>query len=335
MKYLSCLLLESGMAFGRNDVKPCTPGYKIYWARKYKGEPFDADKYLALRNKYVEMMKKGKIPKQCVGCSNLEEKDWPDEPGVEFIVVGNETKCSCNCYYCWFSKKKGYYNNFKSYDIMPILNALKEKNLLRHTTFDIVGGECTEYPKEKLDNLINFAIKNDYWLHFFSSGIFYSESIAEAMHKSKANIVVSIDSGTKKTYEKIKRIKAFDKVWKNMKKYAQAGTQDSFCKKGYVILKYIIIPGVNDNLTELKKFAQRAKKSGCKWIRIAVEYNWWNENNQKPMPKNLWQLLDFTEECKKDFHIDYIENAIYLWRKRMIEDENFTGINPCENSKGC
>ena len=212
MKYLSCLLLESGMAFGRCDVKPCTPGNKIFWAKDYYGQPFDADAYLKLRNEYVDMMKRGEIPEQCVGCSNLEERDWPDEPGVEFIAIANETKCSCNCYYCWFADEKDYYNKFRSYDVMPILQSLKDKNLLRHTTLDIVGGECTEYPKEQLDTMINFALENGLWLHFFSSGINYSESIAEAMHKTRANIVVSIDSGTKKMYEKIKRVKAFDRV---------------------------------------------------------------------------------------------------------------------------
>ena len=335
MKYVSCLLLESGMALGRDDVKPCTPGNKIFWAENYRGEPFDSDKYLELRNKYVEMMKKGDIPEQCVGCSNLEEKDWPEEPGIEFIAVASETKCNCDCYYCFFAKDKKYWNSFKGYDVMPILKSLNEKKLLRHTTLDIVGGECTEYPKEKLDEFIQFALDNGCWLHFFTSGITYSESIAYAMSKSRANIVVSIDSGTKKTYEKIKRVKAYERVWENMEKYSRAGVQDARCNKGYVILKYIIIPGVNDSLRELKAFVKKAKSVGCKWIRIAVEYNWWNENNEKPMPENLWELLDYSEECKKDFKVDYIENAIYLWRKRMAEDKNFNGKNPCADLAGC
>ncbi len=335
MKYVSCLLLESGMAFGRNDVKPCTPGYKIYWAKEYYGQPFDADAYLELRNKYVDMMKRGEIPEQCVGCSNLEEKDWPEEPGVEFIVIGNETKCSCNCYYCWFAEKKDYYNKFRSYDVMPILTALKEKNLLRHTTFDIVGGECTEYENGKLEDIVKFAMDGDYWLHFFSSGIFYSEVIADAMKKSRANIVVSVDSGTKETYEKIKRVKTFDKVWENMAKYSRVGVQDDFCNKGYVILKYIIIPKVNDSLEEFNAFAKKAQECGCKWIRIAVEYKWWNENSDKQMPENLFEMLDLIESYRDCFKIDYIENAIYLWRKRMQQDKKFTGKNPCEDMVGC
>ena len=145
---------------------------------------------------------------------------------------------------------------------MPILTALKEKNLLRHTTFDIVGGECTEYENGKLEDIVKFAMDGDYWLHFFSSGIFYSEVIADAMKKSRANIVVSVDSGTKETYEKIKRVKTFDKVWENMAKYSRAGVQDDFCNKGYVILKYIIIPKVNDSLEEFIV-------PGCTWAIFA------------------------------------------------------------------
>lgn len=336
MKYVSCLLLESGMSVGMKDLRPCTPGNKIFWAKEYHGEPFDAEGYLKLRNHYVDMMKRGDIPEQCVGCSNLEEKDWPDEPGIEFISVASDTKCSCDCFYCWFAGKKEYFNTLKSYDFMPVLRALEEKKLLRHTTFDVCGGECTEYENGKLEALVDFVMKGEYWVHFLSSGIFYSDVIAKAMSNSRANIIVSVDSGTKETYEKIKRVKAYERVWENLAKYSAAGVQNTFCNKGYVILKYIIIPGINDSLDEFRAFAQKAKEIGCRWIRIAVEYNWWNENSNNPMPKNLFEMLDFVESYRNDFlKIDYIENAIYLWRKRMQEDTDFKGKNPCEDMVGC
>ena len=92
---------------------------------------------------------------------------------------------------------------------------------------------------------------------------------------------------------------------------------------------------MNDNFDEFKEFARRAKESGCKWIRIAVEYNWWNENSHNPMPKNLFAMLDLIETYKKDFIIDYIENAIYLWQKRAKEEPEFTGVNPCIHMVGC
>ena len=335
MKYVSCLLLESGMAFSTTAVKPCNPGSEIYWVREYHGEPFDVDKFIETRNHYVEMMKKGEIPHQCVGCSQLQEKEWPDEIGIDYIAIASETKCSCNCYYCRFSQDKKKWNSHKGYDVMPILRALNDRKLLRETTFDIVGGECTEYPKEELEEFIKFAVENRCWLHFFTSGIFYSESIAYAMNKSRANIVVSVDSGTKETYEKIKRVKAYDQVWENMARYQSESIKDKFCRKGYVILKYIIIPGVNDSLEELKCFAQKAKEVGCEWVWISVEYNWWNENKDNPMPENLWEVLDYFESCKKDFEIEYVENAIYLWRKRMTQDKNFTGQNPCCDMNAC
>lgn len=337
MKYVSCLLLESGMAFGKDDIRPCTcnPFGDIFWAKEYYGGPFNVEKYLSLRKKYTDMMKAGTPPEQCKGCYNLEYKDWNDEPSIEFIVIGNETKCSCNCFYCWFAEEKEYFNNYQAYDFMPILKTLQEHNLLKKTTLDIVGGECTEYPKGKLRDIIDFAKKNNCKMHFYSSGINFSEEIAEALNCSIASIVVSIDSGTKQMYEKIKRVKAFDRVWENMAKYAKAGTPNNEINKGFVILKYIIIPNLNDNIDEIKAFMQKAKEANCKKIRISVEYDWWRENCDKPMPQNLWKILDYTEECKKELNIEYIENAIYLWRKRMKEDKNYKGLNPCSDLIGC
>ena len=338
MRYTSCFLLEHAMAFGRNNVKPCTclQGYNLCWVKEYHGQPFDADAYLKLRQKYVDLLKKGIVPETCAGCANLEERDWSDEPGIEFIVVGNETKCSCDCFYCWFSEDKEYFNNFKSYNIMPILNSLKEKNLLKNLTIDVVGGECTEYKQGELEEIVNFILSDDnYFIHFFSSGMFYSELIAKVMSASKANIVVSVDSGTKETYEKIKRVKSFDKVWENMAKYSQAGVKDEFCQKGYVVLKYIIIPGINDNPEEFKAFVQKAKESGCVWIRISMEYQWWLANSDKPIPKHLFELLDLVETYRDDFKIEYVEDSFYLWQKRMLEDKSYTGKNPCLNKAGC
>jgi molybdenum cofactor biosynthesis enzyme MoaA len=336
MKYVSCLLLESGLAFTRlNEIKPCAPGSEIFWAKSYNGEPFDVDGYLRQRAEYIEMMKQGNPPEQCIGCSNLEERDWPEEPGIEYISISVETKCSCNCYYCVFSKNKEYYNNKRGYDIMPVLSFLRDRNLLRHTTLDIVGGECTEYPPEQLQALVNFVIENKLWCHFFSSGLFYSEIIAETLKETLSNIIVSIDAGTKELYEKIKNVNAYDRVWENMAKYSAVGVPDTFLNKGFVILKYIIIPGVNDSIDEIKLFAKKSKEAGCKWLRFSVEYEWWNQNSENTMDENLWKILDYTESLKQDFRVEYIENAIYLWRKRMIEDKNYAGVNPCENAVAC
>lgn len=335
MKYVSCFLLEHAINLDcMNNVKPCCTGENnatnaIFWMRNYNGEDFDVEKYINSRNHYIKLMREGNMPEQCKGCFNLENKDWDDNPKVKYIAIANETKCSCNCVYCHLADDKEYFDTYKSYNVMPVLNALKQYNLLNDTTMDIVGGECTEYQDGQLKEIIDFALNNNCWLHFFSSGIIYSKDIAKALHQSKANLCVSVDSGTKETYEKIKRVKAFDRVWQNLTDYSNSGVKNEITNKGYVILKYIIIPEINDNVEEIQNFLEKAKASGCSWVRFVVEYNWFMKNSNNPIPTHFWKLLDYIEANKKDLKVEYIENAIYLWQKRMEEDKNYSGKNPC------
>ena len=336
MEYVSCYSLEHALVFDRtNDIKPCCNSMSkfnnnIFYQKNYSGGFFDTDKYIEIRNKYIEMMMQGNIPEQCRGCFCLEKKNWDDEKFVETVCIANESKCSCDCFYCDFAEDKEYFNRRRSYNIMPVLKNLKEKNLLKNTCFTLAGGECTEYPDEYLKEIIDFALDSGGYLDIFSAGIKYSRHIEKAMSLGRANICVSIDAGTKETYERIKRVKAFDIVWENMRRYQAAALQQN--NWGRVRLKYIIIPGINDNIEELGAFIEKARQAHCFNIMLNVEYKWWRENCNKEIPSHLWKLLDFMEECRKDFDIEYFENSVYLWKKRMAQDKNYKGINPVQTA---
>ena len=79
-------------------------------------------------------------------------------------------------------------------------------------------------------------------------------------------MVVSLDSGCRKTYKKIKRVDAFDKVIENLKKYCSNPVA-----RDNITLKYILIPTVNDNIKEFKKFLDIAKMLEIKYIAIDIE----------------------------------------------------------------
>ena len=99
-----------------------------------------------------------------------------------------------------------------------------------------------------------------------------------------------MDAGYKKTWEKIKRVKGFDNVWNNLKKYIKAEKKNP---NAHVTIKYIIIPGINDNIKEVKEFIKRALKIGCKSIEINVEFFWMNENFDKPISAQLKEVLKY------------------------------------------
>ena len=80
-------------------------------------------------------------------------------------------------------------------------------------------------------------------------------------------------------------------------------------------LKYIIFPGYNDSLEECQAFINQCRKVGCKFIRLAVEYEWFNANKDN-IPLHLYDLLDFFDAHDKEFKIEYIEDAINLKKLR-------------------
>ncbi len=311
MKYVSCINIESGLVFLNNAVKPCAPGKEIFFMSDYKGEFLDVDKYLEVRNKYRNMFRSGQPPCQCQGCPCLQEKDWDDDNYVRYVGLNNHTKCSCNCVYCIFADDKKYWNNLKTYEIFPVLQDLAKRNLLKDTTIEVAGGECTEYKNKELERILDFVLENKFWLHLYSSGMFYSRAVETALNKSVANIIISVDSGTKETYKKIKRVNAHDKVWKNIANYIKKANIDESTNKGYVILKYIIFPGYNDTLAECSAFIEKCKQVNCKSIRISVEYDWFNENKGN-IPLHIYELLDFFNKYTNDFKMEYIEDAVHL-----------------------
>jgi hypothetical protein len=75
---------------------------------------------------------------------------------------------------------------------------LAKRNLLKDTTIEVAGGECTEYKNKELERILDFVLENKFWLHLYSSGMFYSRAVETALNKSVANIIISVDSEQKR-----------------------------------------------------------------------------------------------------------------------------------------
>lgn len=308
MRYVSCLCMEYGISFLPDCLKPCAPGAEIKFLENYNGELIEPEFYYELREKYRKMFKAGVIPNQCTTCGCLEEKDWIENSPIKYVGINHRSKCSCNCVYCAMSDNKEYYNSLKSYDILPVLQGLADKNVLQGTTLDIAGGECCEYENNELEKIVEFAIKYNLWIHFFSSGIFYSKSIEEMLSITKANIYISVDSGTSETYNKIKRVDCHNKVWENIARYSAAANIHKACTKGYVILKYILIPGINDTKEEVNAFFDKCKQVSCKYVQVSIERGWFSSNKDN-IPKSLVEITELFDEQSNNFIIEYVEDA--------------------------
>ena len=263
MKFKCCEWALSHLVINSDDLTYCCASFdkQMKFIENYHGELIDTDKYIEKRKEYIEQCKRGEYPEVCKDCPTLEERDWDETPGFIDVSVSNRTKCSCDCIYCIISgggnaETKKYLNTRETYDVKPLLQHLKDNHLFKQGChFIIGGGECAEYPKGELKWLVDFVFSIGGSIEFLSAGITYSEDIKNALEKGEAKLKVSVDAGTKKVYEQVKRVKGYDNLWRNLEKYIKAGRKNP---NSLVTIKYIIIPGVNDNEKEVKEFIEKS-----------------------------------------------------------------------------
>lgn len=325
MKFKCCEWALSHLVINADDLTYCCASFdkKLTFIEKYNGELIDIGSYIENRKNFIENCKQNKFPEACKDCPSLEERDWDETLGFIDVSISNRTKCGCNCTYCIISdggkdEIKKYLNTRSTYDVKPLLNQLRENNMFKPGChFIIGGGECAEYPKGELKWLIDFIFDQKGSIEFLSAGITYSEDIYKALKEGESKLKVSVDAGTKKVYEQIKRVKGFDAVWKNLKKYIQATKNNNNAE---VTIKYIIIPGVNDNIKEAKEFIKNCKKVKCSSIEINVEFYWISNNFDKPISNSLKETLQYFNSLKKEnvFFSSNISSHITSWLKTNI-----------------
>lgn len=328
MKFTCCKTLFRDLIFHPDVVAFCCAKVtdELLCYEQYDGKVITKEEYLEKRNKVIDKFKQGIIPEQCKKCHNLEEREWDESAGVNILSLAHKTKCSiCNCFYCTLSNagdpvRKKEQNELKTYDIMPILNQFREENMiLPGCAISVSGGECCEYPNGELEKMTYFAQVNDCVIEYLTSAIKYSECIASALTTIPSKIIVSVDSGTKQMYEKIKQVKAFDVVWKNLAKYIECTEKNN---NSEVYIKYIIIPGVNDTIEEAEKFIQKCLSVKCKKVLIDMEFSWIAKNQYNKAEGALKEVIKYFNEANKT-----VNNAMVVaftpdcefWCKKQLD----------------
>ncbi len=336
MKYNCCEFLLHQIAFYNDKVRPCC-SFSIeknnLFSDIYEGDLGGIEKYLLIRKKYIEMFKNGEKPPCYNGCtlySNITSDN--DSFKLNNLIISHRTYCSFSCIYCEPStgddkKRKEIINAKKIYDIKPILLELRNCNLIeKGCRFLICGGECSEYPKIELAWLLYYSISNDCSLLLLSSGVNYSNEIASILKINNSVLKISVDAGTKDVFYKIKRVDAYDKVWRNIERYISV-TQKYKGTNSRVELKYIIIPGINDTITEVDAFIKKCKQAECKYVRIDVEHAWIAQNKyKKDTQESVSKIINYFfdklyndneikidfEGVEKDWLWDFVKNKYQI-----------------------
>ncbi len=319
MNNLGCIFLEHGINFDLNQVNDCCimhndgRGLPVL-LENYHGEMIDWEKLFDIKAKRIEAQKQKTIY-DCEGCYHLGDYTYTNERKISQFHFSQCRQCNAKCIYC----SDEYSNSTLNYNPYPIIKDLIEKGYYKSGgEATLQGGEPTIMPN--FNELVALFTENGTKIRVHTSAIKYSETVANALKKDMGSVVISLDCGSKNTFKKIKQVDAFDKVCDTINKYSCANIEN-------VIIKYIIVPGYNDNIKEIDKFFALIKKYNIKNVALDIEVKYAMKYNNKDVSKHIYLLIDYFEQKALKFNINLIIYSFlsYVVQNRTVKKSILTG----------
>ena len=315
--YYSCPWIEHGLVFFQYKLTMCCycgheGGGHTLIRDNFVGQPINWDRIFKVKEIFRRFHKKGKINTSCIGCPFLKEDKWDNENYINNLYLSHWTNCNSKCIYCYATNNPKDFKVDKLYNVLPYVKDMFEKGILRPGgIISFGGGEPTLL--DEFEDLVNFFLDNYFWgIRVHTSGIKYSPALARAINEIRGYVVVSVDSGSKETFEKIKQVPCYDKVRETIRKYA---LQTTFLGRYLVSAKYIIIPGINDSIEEIEKWMIANYNAGLYTTVLDIEENWYLKNKDN-IPKHIFDLIKYAEKRAKQLNTNF---ELYERLQNMID----------------
>ncbi len=285
----------------------------------YKGpnDKVDWDLVFAKKKELVEGMRKGEIPNFCKGCHWLEEFDEnsPEQylsdldSYIDMIWLGHFNECNARCLYCHAFELLSRKSITKDYGVITLLQEMFEKkiyNLEKNPDANISFAHGEPTLLQKFNDIMELCEKyGNRNIALYTNGILCSDTVEKMLknRKSDVNIVISLDSGSREVYKKVKFVDKFDDVCETIRRYViAAGDRAKFS----IGIKYIIIPKINDTKEEIDKFYDICvNKLGVKYLIADLEEKWFVRHNGE-VPEYYKDLLRYFKKKCEDNNIRFI-----------------------------
>ncbi len=204
----------------------------------------------------------------CVNCANYKLGEWDGDGLIHYVNLSMyPAPCQSKCIYCGVHKgESGAFNKatcgeyyerlFNTLDYAHEIGLIDENAIWQVST-----GEIAIHPyKDRIFNLI----KNQQVV-FYTNCFKFDEQIAQNLSANPNSAInLSIDAGTPQTWLKIKGVNNFKDIAENLVKYFNASA-----RPGQITLKYIVLPGINDNLQDYLSVIEIMKILCVKHLTIA------------------------------------------------------------------
>ena len=269
-KRLSCYQLERQMIVRNFFIAPCCVPeligselleVGIYNTRK-SNEELLADFEVMREREILYLNDPGNDKGICINCPNLEIDYFSDKDKniLDIFSFGIGIDCQFKCIYCYsgpVSGKKQLNSNiitakewlWHQEREFEFARYLLSRGIINSTTrFTMTtNGEpvlCKLFPE------IMMYFKHNPWCVSTNADV-YSFELEQVLNNKLSEIYVSVDAGTAETFKLVKGKDSFVTVCENIKQYA---------KYGRITLKYILMPGVNDGIEDIKGFLELANE---------------------------------------------------------------------------
>ncbi len=322
MEYQGCIFLERGINFDYNSVTDCcilhhsNKGLPLL-LENYKGGLIDWEKIFEIKENRIQNQIK-KTVYECEGCYHLGNYEFSFEKKISEFHFSHCRLCNAKCIYC----SKEYSEGDINFDTYPVISDLIEKGYYKsggEATFQ--GGEPTMM--KHFNELIELFIKNGTSIRVHTSGIKFSPQVCDSLKQNKGSVVISLDCGSKKTYKKIKQVDCFEYVLDSIQKYSRANSDN-------VIVKYILIPGVNDNINEIDKFFRIIKQYNIKKAALDIEVKYADKYNNKDVSPHIFLLVDYFEKKAEKLKIKVLIYSFlsYVLQNRTLKTSKWINFKP-------
>ncbi|MDR2594972.1 MAG: radical SAM protein [Fibromonadaceae bacterium] len=184
---------------------------------------------------------------RCDGCAILKEGVGTPTLKIDLVRFGSglrgATRCNFLCNYCVYGEHNGKINGIDM-SILDVLNFMETHLMI--TKIDYYGGELLV--SEDRDKIINIFRRNDWSIRIGTNCSIFSENLFDLIKQKKTMLEVSLDAGTELTFSKLKGVNLFEKVKRNLLRYASASNGSM------IHLKYILFDRINDDDKNINGF---------------------------------------------------------------------------------
>ena len=224
-------------------------------------------KFIQQRDNLISELQNGTSDSLCAECAMFKEGYFFVNRKLRKIFYNDSGGCNFRCIYCKNSTKRPVdLKNPDPINFVELVSVLQRKNeISKDVKLIMAPGEFTIHPERaSLYELCDFAE------YILTNGAIFDENVNRILANGNTALEISIDAGTRETFKHIKGFDLFDRVVENIKRYTENYNSS-------VHLKYIFLPGINENVDDVHGFVDICKNSNIDFA--VISYDIYLENN--------------------------------------------------------